>query len=83
MNKKSQIDLHLQSCASDGVRTPKVIVNIAFANKINFITLTDHDTIRNVKEFGETAHEAGIAVLYSVEISVLFHSQLFTYLDME
>ena len=76
LNKKSRIDLHLHSCVSDGVRTPQEIVNVALANKIDFMALTDHDTIRNTIAFSEAAHEAGIAVLHGIEVSALFHSQV-------
>ena len=53
LNKKSRIDLHLHSCASDGVRTLQEIVNVALANKIDFMALTDHDTIRNTIAFAK------------------------------
>lgn len=51
------IDLHVHSNASDGTLTPTEIVELAVANQISAIALTDHDTLVGIPE----AHSAALA----------------------
>lgn len=64
-----KVDLHLHSSASDGNWTPEKIMRIAHEKGIGFISLTDHDDIRNVKKAAFYAKKFGISFLKGVEIS--------------
>ncbi|MDF7669610.1 PHP domain-containing protein [Orbaceae bacterium ESL0721] len=43
-------DLHSHTTASDGVLTPTALVNHAAERGINYLAITDHDTIKGVAE---------------------------------
>ncbi|NLJ70092.1 MAG: PHP domain-containing protein [Clostridiaceae bacterium] len=47
------IDLHAHSTASDGSYTPEQLLDLAKSNKLNFIALTDHDTIQGYQNIIE------------------------------
>lgn len=46
----SRVNLHLHSCASDGMLSPKEIVAQAKANGLRMISITDHNTMRAYDE---------------------------------
>ena len=48
--KNRKDDLHTHSIHSDGSNTPKQIVDIAIANNVANLALTDHDNIEGSKE---------------------------------
>jgi predicted metal-dependent phosphoesterase TrpH len=66
---KNRIDLHLHSTASDGIRTPSELVQVALGKGLEAIALTDHDTTGGVEEALQAAHGTGLAVIPGVEIS--------------
>lgn len=49
------IDLHVHSTASDGTLTPTEVVDHALAVGLSAFALTDHDTLRGIKEAKERA----------------------------
>ena len=46
----SEVDLHLHTTASDGLLTPRALVQAAAANGLRTIAITDHDTTDGVAE---------------------------------
>lgn len=65
-----RIDLHMHSNLSDGVLTPKEIIDTAKENGADTICIADHDTIEAyTKELIEYAKENGINLIKGVEIS--------------
>lgn len=46
MNKL--IDLHIHTNFSDGVLSPKEVIDEAFKNKVSVISIADHDTIERI-----------------------------------
>lgn len=44
------IDLHIHTTASDGTYTPTELVDYALKKKLTAIAITDHDTMRGIKE---------------------------------
>ncbi len=44
------IDMHIHTTASDGVLTPKEVVDYAIARELNGIAITDHDTVDGIEE---------------------------------
>lgn len=66
----SFIDLHIHTNCSDGTLTPKEIIKEAAKNKVNVISITDHDTIEAyTDELFNYAHEKEIELITGVEIS--------------
>ncbi len=63
-------DLHCHSTASDGVLSPRELVQRAAAQGVNFLALTDHDELRGLAEARATAEEHGIELVAGVEVSI-------------
>ena len=70
-----RIDLHMHSTASDGAYSPSEVVQIAVAQEMDSIALTDHDTVNGILEAQEAAAtlsgsmKHGVEVLAGVELS--------------
>ena len=64
------IDLHIHTTYSDGILTPKEIIDEALANKVSTIAICDHDTIDAYnEELFEYAKDKNIRLIHGVEIS--------------
>ncbi|MBI2063708.1 MAG: PHP domain-containing protein [Candidatus Yanofskybacteria bacterium] len=70
---KTIIDLHLHSTHSDGKLTPPQIVKKLTQAKVNFASLTDHDSTAGSSEFNALAGKAGIKTISGTEISADQH----------
>lgn len=69
----SFIDLHIHSKYSDGSLSPKEILDIADKTNISMISITDHDTIDNLKDLKLEIHNfQNIKCVPAVEISSFF-----------
>lgn len=65
-----KIDLHIHSTCSDGILSPKEIIDIASEGNMETISITDHDSIEAyTKEFCNYAKEKNITLIPGVEIS--------------
>lgn len=64
------IDLHIHTTASDGLLTPKEVVQLAVEEGLSAISITDHDTIEGYRAAKEKAEELGIELIPGVELSV-------------
>ena len=66
----SEVDLHLHTTASDGLLTPRALVEAAAANGLRTIAITDHDTTDGVAAATAAAAELGsLTVIPGVELS--------------
>ena len=63
------VDLHTHSTASDGSFTPKELVAYAAKKDLAAIALTDHDTVRGLKEAILEGERQNIEVIPGVELS--------------
>jgi hypothetical protein len=63
------IDLHVHSTASDGTLTPAQILELAQAQHLRAIAITDHDTIDGSKEALQVGIPSSIHFLTGVELS--------------
>lgn len=63
-------DLHSHSTASDGVLSPRELVERAAAMGVHTLALTDHDELSGLAEARAVAAEVGITLVHGVEISV-------------
>lgn len=64
-----KIDLHNHSTYSDGLFTPKQLVDIAKKEGVDCFALTDHDSVFGCAEIQKYAKEAGLFVLSGMELS--------------
>lgn len=65
-----KIDLHIHTKYSDGVLSPKQIIDIAAKNDIKVISFADHDTIEAYSEdVFEYAKKNNVQIIPAVEIS--------------
>lgn len=62
-------DLHFHSIYSDGHLSPKELVSLAKEKGLDYIALTDHDSIKGVDEITKEASNYNIKVIPAVEIS--------------
>lgn len=64
------IDLHIHTTVSDGVLSPKEVIDEAVKNNVKILSIADHDTIDAYsEEFLNYAKEKKITVIPAVEIS--------------
>ncbi|GLD93491.1 hypothetical protein PINS_up002083 [Pythium insidiosum] len=62
-------DFHLHSVCSDGKLKPHDVIAKAVENGVEYMSLTDHDTMAGVPEAMAAAQELGVFVIPGVEIS--------------
>ena len=64
------IDLHCHSTASDGLRAPTEVVEVAKAAGLDAIALTDHDSTAGLPEARAAGARLGVQVIGGCEFSV-------------
>ncbi len=69
------IDPHCHTTASDGMVTPAELVAAAVKAGLNAIAVTDHDTMRAVKEVQERGQAFGLQVVAGQEITTAWPAQ--------
>lgn len=66
----NRIDLHIHTRISDGVLTPKEVIDEAYKNEVSVIAIADHDTVDAYNnELFEYAESKNIKLIPAVEIS--------------
>lgn len=65
-----KVDMHLHTTFSDGMLSLEELLHVACAEKIEEIAITDHDTIINIKNYGELAKRYEIKIIPGIELSV-------------
>ena len=65
------VDLHTHSTFSDGTLTPTALVDLAVAQGLSALALTDHDTLEGVPEALDRGRQRGITVIPGLEIGCL------------
>ena len=66
------VDLHSHTDRSDGELTPARLVELACANQLRSLAITDHDTIKGFDDARTFADEAGLELICGVELSARF-----------
>src|SRR3990170_1443686 len=64
------IDLHTHSTASDGTLTPEALIDLAAAQKLTALALTDHDTVAGLPPALAQGKTPGLAVPPGVELGL-------------
>lgn len=75
MSADLRIDLHSHSTFSDGALTPTQLIQRAAAAGIQWLALTDHDTVDGLTEARAAAVQHRIGLIDGVEISATWRSQ--------
>jgi len=70
------IDLHTHSLCSDGAQTPADVVRTAKEAGLSAIALSDHDSIKGVREAMEEGKKLGVEVVPAVELSAQSDTEL-------
>ena len=68
-------DPHCHTTASDGMVTPSELVAAAVAAGLHLIAVTDHDTMRSVKETQERGRAMGLQVVAGQEVTTAWPAQ--------
>ena len=68
-------DPHCHTTASDGMVTPAELVASAVAAGLHLIAVTDHDTMRSVKEVHERGEAMGLQVVAGQEVTTAWPAQ--------
>jgi len=63
-------DLHSHSTVSDGLLSPRDLVERAYGRGVELFALTDHDEVSGLAEAEATARAVGLRFVHGVEISV-------------
>ena len=64
-----KLDFHTHTTSSDGILTPKEMVQRAFNNDVKYLAITDHDTISGLDEAFNEADKLHIQLIPGVELS--------------
>jgi len=70
-----KIDLHTHSYYSDGVLSPKEIVEKAVNAKCDFLSLTDHDSVEGLTEASKYSKYFDLGFINGVEVSAKHNPQ--------
>lgn len=62
-------DLHLHTCASDGIYSPDELARLAQKADVTLFSITDHDTLAALPRAYQAAYDRGLAFIPGVEIS--------------
>jgi len=66
------IDLHTHTTYSDGLLTPKELIQCAVERKLAAVAITDHDEVAGIEEAVSMGQSLGIEVIAGIEISTLY-----------
>ncbi len=70
------IDLHVHTTISDGILTPKEVIDTAVKNNVSVLSIADHDTIdAYTDELFAYAKEKNIELIPAVEISTKYNKR--------
>jgi len=64
-----KVDLHIHTNFSDGLMSPKQILELAKENDFALLSITDHDTLDGYREAKKIIHEYDFEMIPGVEVS--------------
>ena len=70
------VDLHSHSTCSDGALSPEALLACAAGRGLRVLALTDHDTMRGVRDAATAARAHGVSLVSGVEISAWFEQEI-------
>ena len=69
------VDIHIHTTASDGTLTPEALMAEIKLKGVSLFSVTDHDSVENIKEMASLAKEEAVDFIPGVEISVAFEGK--------
>ncbi|MCF7886886.1 MAG: PHP domain-containing protein [Candidatus Omnitrophica bacterium] len=72
--KIKKCDLHMHSYYSDGILSPKELVEKAKGAKLSFISITDHDCIKAVKEVKINSYLGSLELIEGLELTTSYYN---------
>ena len=76
-----KIDFHTHSTSSDGLMSPKGVVERAYQNGVKYLALTDHDTVSGLHNAIQTAKEINLYSYLVLNFLQLITKKAYIYLD--
>jgi predicted metal-dependent phosphoesterase TrpH len=76
----SRVGMHMHSRFSDGMDSPRVLVNKIVEAGLGGACLSDHDTIEGLTEFQAFADRFGIETISGVEVSAHWRNRTFVHI---
>lgn len=65
-------DLHTHTYHSDGTRSPREVIDVALANGIEIVAISDHDNLAAYFEIKPYADERGVTLIPATELSCAY-----------
>lgn len=62
-------DFHIHTSCSDGVLSPKEVVQRAKNNNVKYLAITDHDTLSGINEAMDEGKKLGVQIIPGIELS--------------
>lgn len=69
------LDMHIHTSYSDGIHSPKEIVDLAIEKKLDGIAITDHDSIDGIQEAIDYSKGKNIKVISGIELSCKYNGE--------
>lgn len=69
------LDLHTHSTASDGAYSPAEVVQLALTHQLEWLALTDHDTVAGIPEAFAAAANSSLKIITAIELSAEEHAR--------
>jgi predicted metal-dependent phosphoesterase TrpH len=70
-----KVDFHTHSTSSDGLLTPIEMVRRAYKNNVEYLAITDHDTISGLIEASDEAKKLGVNLIPGIELSTNYNGE--------
>ena len=77
MSSVKKIDLHTHTTASDGIYSPRELIDVARQNGLIAMAITDHDTVAGLPEAMAYARSLGFRLYPGVEFSIEYDTGSF------
>ena len=70
-----KVDFHVHTNKSDGILSPKEVVDRAYKNEVEILAITDHDTINGLSEAIDEAKVRNIKLIPGIEFSCNYNNE--------
>lgn len=70
-----KVDFHVHTNKSDGILSPKEVVDRAYKNGVEILAITDHDTINGLSEAIDEAKVKNIKLIPGIEFSCNYNNE--------
>lgn len=68
-------DFHVHTSSSDGILSPREVVQRAHLNGVSYLAITDHDTILGISEALDEAKKYSMTIIPGIELSTNFKGE--------